>query len=60
MSPLENSHEVMWKQYHSITMKDPTLMQPFSPVEATLLDYKEGSHFNAATVSCGNSTIRLH
>jgi len=60
MSPFENSHKVMWKQYHSITIKDPTLMQPFSPVETITLDYNEGSHFNAATVSCGNSTIRLN
>ena len=53
MSPFENSHNVMWKQYHLITIKDPTLMQPFSPVETISFDYNEGSHFNATTVSCG-------
>jgi len=60
MSPFENSHKVVWKQYHLITIKDPTLMQPFSAVETISLDYNEGSHFNAATVSCGNITIFLH
>jgi hypothetical protein len=60
MSPFENSHKVMWKQYHSITIKDPTLMKQFSPVEKIPLDYNEGYHFNATTVACGNSTVYLH
>jgi hypothetical protein len=60
MNPFENSHKVMWKQYHLIAIKDPTLMHPISPVEKISLDYNEGSHFNAATVFCGNSAIRLN
>jgi hypothetical protein len=57
---LKNSHKDMWKQYHSILIQDPTLMQQFYPVETVQLYYIAGAHFNASILFYGNNTIKYN